>query len=373
MRRVIPTNAFRADIGQRLGTERDEQGRVWCQLFPLGEWYRKDFPNGHLNLTSDVMSQFVANWRSAGSPALPVDYEHDESGPASGWIENLRLSSSGELEAAIKWTDEAAADIKADRRRYLSPTWTMTHSDRRSGELGGPWLYGAALTNSPFYDSMPRVAASSADADETTQPPDVKEKHNMIPELKKRCALALKCAEDCTDEDLVAAIEAKCQLQAAAQESEGKLTAALKTAGDETAKLTARIGELEATASKHAEELFERDFKDIFDAGLAAGRKGLPAMRDTLHATAKAMGAKGLETVKTLIASMGEVPLTTTGISGKDAGAPDAKAASSEVEAFIAEQMKAGKSFVEAQRAANFAHREAVEKSFAVVTTKPQG
>ena len=37
-------------------------------------------------------------------------------------------------------------------------------ANRRTGAKGGPWLYGAALLNDPFYDSMPRVAASAAEA-----------------------------------------------------------------------------------------------------------------------------------------------------------------------------------------------------------------
>ena len=60
--------------------------------------------------------------------------------------------------------EPAAAAIKADEKRYLSPTWSMSHANRRTGAKGGPWLYGAALLNDPFYDSMPRVAASDTAA-----------------------------------------------------------------------------------------------------------------------------------------------------------------------------------------------------------------
>lgn len=370
MKRLIPANAYRADIGQRLGTERDAAGRVWCQVFPLGEWHRKDFPDGHLNLTADLLAQFIANWRAAGSPALPVDYEHEETGPASGWIEDLRQSPAGELEGAIKWTDEAAADIKADKRRYLSPTWAMQHVDRRTGEPGGPWLYGAALTNSPFYDSMPRVAATATSVAETTQPTQTKERR-MLPELKKRMAAALKCAEDCSDEDMVTAIEAKCASQASASDVEGKLTAAVKTAADEAVKLTARIAALEADKAKHEKELFTRDFEAVFEAGLKAGRVGLPAMKDTLRATAEAMG---LPVVKTLIDSMAPVALAPVGVAGAAGGSTGdaAKTAEAEITAFVEEKMKAGATYIDAMRAANIVKRDVVERAFSSTnSTKP--
>ena len=356
--RLTPRDAFRADVGQRIGVERDAAGRVWCQLFPLGEWHRSDFPGGRLELTADLFAQFIANWRAGGSPSLPCDYNHDEDGPASGWIEDLRIGASGELEGAIKWNERAAAEIKADEKRYLSPTWSMQHVNRTSGEKGGPWLYGAALLNDPFFDSMPRVAATAA--------PTTKE-HNM--EFKKRIAAAFGMPEDTSDEELATKCEAMCKSSASAGEDAGKLTASLTAATDTTVKLTARVAELEASEKLHAAAIFDRDFDTAFAAELAAGRQGLPDMKDTLKSVASSLG---MDAAKKLMAALPAVKLTEKGIAGAESKSPEA--ALSEVDAFVAAQMKDGKSFVEATRAANIAHRAAVEAAYSLVsTTKREG
>lgn len=366
MKRLTPRNAYRGEVGQRIASERDEAGRVWCQLFPLGEWHRADFPGGRIELTTKLLSEFIANWKREGSPALPVDYHHEEQDEASGWIEDLRISATGALEGAIKWTDDAAALIKADKYRYLSPTWTMAYVSRTSGEKAGPWLYGAALLNDPFFHSMPRVAASSADADESTHHTN-QEKHHMD---KKRICAALGLSEDCGDEEVMAAIEAKCKATAAAGEEAGKLTAALKSASDDTAKLMARVTELEAKDAKHAEELFERDFEAAYDEALRAGRQGLPALKETLKATAKVAGL-GLDAAKKMMASLPTVPLTETGISGKptDSVGDAAKQFANEV----AEKQKAGLSYVDAVRAVTLSNKALADKAFplTLTTTNP--
>jgi len=349
MRRTAPKDAYRAEVSFPLGTERDEVGRVWCQLFPLGERHRPDFPGGKLNLTPDVMAAFVANWEKAGCPALPVDYEHDEEGPASGWIENLRVSPSGELEGAIRWTDDAAKDIKADRRRYLSPTWAMQHTDRRTGAKGGPWLYGAALTNTPFFHEMPRVAASHS---ETTHNPNGLRAMETAMDKKRICA-ALGLPEDTDDTAVMEAIEAKCATKASNPDAD-KLRAALTATTEEATKLAARVAALEAEKAKAEAAAFERDV----DALLALPKAGLPAMAEVVRAHAKAVG---LESAKKLVASLPDVPTAPVGTAGKEGTKGDAEA---ELEAFVSEKMKAGMSYVQAMRAAAFEKREAVTAAF---------
>ena len=358
---------YRANVGLPLGVERDEDGRVWCQLFPLGEWHRADFPNGKLKLTPELLDQFINNWKAGGSPALPVDYNHDEEGPAAGWIEALRLSPDGVLEAAIKWTDAAAEDIKQDKRRYLSPTWAMKHANRRTGELGGPWLYGAALTNTPYYDSMPRVAAS--DSSETTQPlpPALKAKEQQMD--KKRICAALGLPEDTDDEKVMEAIEAyaKAKAEAAPLDDEkeeeekkeasakaSKLRAALEASTTETAKLAARVASLEADKAAMVEAAFERDFADV----MKASKAGLATMKDTLHATAKAIG---LDAVKSIVAALPDVPTSEMGVSGKaDEASGDVNA---RIEALVVEKMKAGMKAQDAYAAVMREHRDLAEKA----------
>ena len=361
--RMTPRGAFRADVGSRIGVEKDAQGRVWCQLFPLGEWHRSDFKGGKLELTPELFAQFIANWKAGGSPALPVDYDHKEDGPASGWIEDLRVAPTGELQGAIKWNERAAAEIKADERRYLSPTWAMQHINRTSGEKGGPWLYGAALLNDPFFDSMPRVAATAIADSDATNP---NKEHDVS---LTRIAAALSLIPAASEDAVLDAIETLKKSHASAGDEAGKLKAAHKSASDELTKLTARNAELEANDKKHTEALFERDFEAAFKAGLDEGRQGLPDLKETLRATAL-VPSLGLDAAKKMIAALHKLPLAAKGIGSDDGDTKDkSKKAEVELESFVAEQMKAGKTYVEAMRAANSVKRSVVESAFAGVTT----
>lgn len=341
--------------------ERDAEGRVWTQLFPLGKWARKDFPGGEIDLTPDLFGAFIANWKAGGRPALPVDYEHKEDGPASGWIEDLRIGPSGELQGAVKWTDDAAGDIKADRRRYLSPTWAMQHVNRRTGEKGGPWLYGAALTNTPFFDSMPRVAASAAGAAQsptsTTEALAGQEKRMD----KKRICAALGLPEDSGDEAVMTAIEAACKARASAADVEGKLTAAVKVTSDLDAKLKASEAEL---TKLRAERLTEQ-----VDAAIAAGKaegKALDALAESIKLVAS---TAGLDAAKKLIAGVApSVPLDTVGTGGSSAPI-DAKDAQKKLEALADEKVKAGMKPTEAWRAACRENRALAEICFPTTST----
>lgn len=348
---------FRAQQSSRIGTERDAAGRVWCSLFPLGTWHRSDFPNGKLDLTPELLAQFIANWKAGGSPPLPVDYNHEEDGPAAGWIEDLRLSATGELEGAIKWTDEAAEDIKADRRRYLSPTWAMQHVNRRTGAKGGPWLYGAALLNDPFYDSMPRVAASaalSAASSPTHQPTEALAGQEKRMDKKRICA-ALGLPEDCGDEEVMAAIEAKCKATASAADDAEKLTAAVKAKDDTEAKLKAALEDGE----KLRAALVERDALALIDAGKREG-KALEPLRDIIIAAAK----RDMEEAKKLVAAFPvSVPLQPVGEPVKTEQPGDAV---KQFEALVAEKLAAGMKSPEAYRAVAAEHRELAAKAFSL-------
>lgn len=283
----------------------------WNPLFPEGEWVHHT--GGRQAYTPELVAEFIANWEAAGRPALPVTLGHvpddlpfadrEEAAKAKGWIEDLRASDGGGLaiEAAIKWNDAGKALIDADEVRYISPEWSMKHIDRRSGKVGGAWIYGAALTNNPFFNSMPRVAAS--DAPIPTHQPNptaspAKEQHvNISPLMRARLGLA----EGATAEDVSAAFEKFIasqeseKLTAAAQST--KLTALAATVDALKASNEALVKQLDTEkATREATEL-----KAVLDAAQREGK----AMPDTLRASmADYAKAAGIEGVKTLVASL---------------------------------------------------------------------
>lgn len=323
---------FKALASSRLSVERDAEGRVWTQLFPLGTWHRSDFPGGKVDLTAQFLASFITSWKAGGSPPLPLDYDHNEKGPASGWIEDLRQSPTGELEGAVKWTDDAAAEIKADKRRYLSPTWSMQHVNRRTGEKGGPWLYGAALLNDPFYDSMPRVAAAA---------PSPQPEHPMNEDQLKILRANLGLSATATiDEILQFKLEGPEKLTAAVKAAVDPLELKLKASQDEVAALKASA-ETEKT-TRFAEQV----------AALVADGKREGRALDALVATELFKAAKTVDQVKAAIAAVPPtVPLTMKG----NPGAPEALTAAnarSKYDAIVAEKVKAGVPYRDAARAA---------------------
>lgn len=322
---------FRAYASSRINVERDAEGRVWTQLFPLGTWHRSDFPGGKVELTPKLLAEFIVSWKAGGSPPLPVDYDHKEDGPASGWIEDLRQSPTGELEGAVKWTDDAAAEIKADKRRYLSPTWSMQHTNRRTGEKGGPWLYGAALLNDPFYDSMPRVAAAAP----TPQHP---KGNTMNEEQLKTLRANLGLPEDAT-------LEAILSFKPAADVSE-KLTASVKLTGDLEAKLTAASAELVTLKAAADAAKVERFNEQVAAAIKEAKLEGRAV--DSLVATKVFKAATDIESVRELLATVAkDVPLQAKGTPGTGAQLTAADARK-QYDAAIDAKVKAGAKYVDA-------------------------
>lgn len=208
----------------------------WCMLMPRGVWARSDFPGKKFDFTPDFLGKMVANWERHGSPALPVDYHHEEQAPASGWIEDLDLRDDG-LYGLVKWTDSARAKIKADEYRHLSPTWAFDSNDRNDGNPQGPWLFGAALLNDPFFDSMPRVAASAPK-------PTQHQQENTVNKTQL-CAL-LGIAADSTDEQIDAAVLKANASKGSADAATQKLTASLEVVKGELTKASERVTALEA-------------------------------------------------------------------------------------------------------------------------------
>ena len=127
------------------------------------------------------------------------------------------------------------------------------------------------------------------------------------------------------------------------------------------------MAELEGNEAKHAAALFERDFETAFKASLDEGRTGLPDMRDTLHSVAVTVG---LPAAVKLMAALPRLVMAEQGIAGKPA-ADTTQSAAGELEAFVTEQMKSGRTYVEAMRAANVAKRGAVEATFTNVIALP--
>jgi len=315
---MTPRPRFRAD-SSLLSKRKEADGRVWCMLFPTGVWSRADFPEGQVDFNAQLFAQMIESWQAAKKPALPITFHHaDPWGPAeakeaAGWIEELKADADG-LWGLVKWTADAAELIEADKYRYLSPEWSMASTDRRSGEPSGPWCFGAALLNDPFFHEMPRVAAQQQP---THQPPaaQAEEQHMTL----KRINRALGLAEGVDEEAAFAAVE---KLVASSKVTEEKLTAAaakdvkLTALEANVATLKAAHDALAEENAKHKAEMLSRDVDGLIASALAEGKPMSDPMRETVRTVASKLG---LDEAKKLIANLPKVvsPGKEVGVTGE--------------------------------------------------------
>lgn len=329
-------------ITMRLVADAGGKGPKWNPLFPKGEWVHHS--GKHQNYTPEQVAEFIASWKAQGSPALPVFFRHapnpdakpsvkdmQDAEIAYGWIEDLRAADTDadvSVEALIAWNKDGRELIDNDRVRFISPEWSMQHIDRRTGELAGPVIYAAALTNDPFFNSMPRVAASASPAP-THQPTTEarKAEENTMTEAQKEIRRQLGLLEAATDAEVSEKLKAnaaeaeKLKATVAAMEAE-KLTASASKG--ETAKLAAELAVLKASNEaitsqlKAAEEARNAgELKSLLDAAQREGK----AMPETLRAAmADYAKVSGLDAAKKMIASLPVAfsPGKEKGISGNE-------------------------------------------------------
>ncbi len=333
---------------------------------PAGTFHRGDFgPKGVLTFDRAFFEKVIANWKKVGSPGLPVDRFHwggsdntavrAEDKAAVGFIEDLRIGASGDLEGLTRWNADGKADIEADRFRYFSPEFHWDWTDQRTGSSQGPTLFGGGLLNDPYFKELPRLAASDAPTKE----------HNVN---KKLLCARLGIPEDSTDEAINAALEKAEPVKAAATDE--TLKASLETLKGELAKQTAAAAD--ATKRVAAMEKAEAD-------------RALAALQDSLMKAGK-LKADDKPRVEKLVAALGIVDATALtaswpvvvelgerGIPGESTATGDSQeVAHQKFDKLVSEEMQKSKcSSREAVRRVTAAHRELAVKALTVSTQKP--
>lgn len=326
----------------------------WSQLFPLGKWHGANLApvGGSIDLTASMLAEMVSNWKAAGSPSLPIYFHHpppiDEVPPekrkdvfrAAGHIEDLRVTATG-VEAQIAWSAEGQKSVDGDEYRFISPEWQPRDRDRRTGESRGWTVTGAALTDTPFFHEMPRVAAAA--------PTRTKEQQM---EFLTKVATLLGLAASSTEETVIASLTTL-KGEAAPE----KLTAAVKGATEPLElKLKAAQEEvvtLKAAADASGKERFAEQVAAAIKEAKLEGRAV-----DTLVATKMFKAATTIEDVRELLATAtkGEVPLVAKGEPIKGDVALTAANARAKYDGLVAAEVAKGTKYVEAARLIAKAH-----------------
>lgn len=137
-----------ADKGGKLPTE--------IQVLPLGEW--ETIPYGRMVITTDHLSQIVANFNAGIRKAVPVDVDHN-GGMAAGWINSLEAKEDG-LYATVDWNSYGQDLLTEKKYKLFSPEWSFEYRDPEKGTQHGAVLVAGSLTNRPLFKELDFIVAS---------------------------------------------------------------------------------------------------------------------------------------------------------------------------------------------------------------------
>lgn len=143
----------------------------WVQVAKVGIWkgYRTSSGLKTITITSAHLKKAVENFDAAAGDRRVIDYEHaslekaprGEKNPAAGWVVALETRSNDEeLWAKCEWTPTAATEISESQYRYVSPVIFWVWVDPQTGKDIGTFFHSLALTNTPFFEELPGLAAS---------------------------------------------------------------------------------------------------------------------------------------------------------------------------------------------------------------------
>ncbi len=138
----------------------DDEGRSWIEVMPTatearnGRWY--------FTITAEDLDAAAA-YIKANPDRIPIDYDHrgsDGDTRAAGWFTGNAEVRDGLLVAEVKWTPQAVQEIRDGAFRFISPEWSMTNTDKKSGLMTKfKEMLAATLTNRPFFKEMAAVTA----------------------------------------------------------------------------------------------------------------------------------------------------------------------------------------------------------------------
>ena len=143
--KLLPAGSFSAHDGRPAGLE-----DVTCAAWVL----------------TDAVGTALVQAARQRQREFVIDYEHStlkskDSGqpaPAAGWFSALEYVPDDGLYATdVRWTDKAAAMLRAGEYRYRSPVFSF---NKHTGLVDG--FHSLALTNDPGLDVLPALAQLSA-------------------------------------------------------------------------------------------------------------------------------------------------------------------------------------------------------------------
>lgn len=131
------------------------------QIFKTGTFFHPQY--GKFVITPEILKNMEQNFKAnVRGIDLAVDYKHDNTNIAAGWIKSVSLSEDGNaLYADVEWTPNGKRVLNEKEFRYVSPEFTANYTDNETLKKFGPTLLGAGLTNRPVIKGMDAVVELS--------------------------------------------------------------------------------------------------------------------------------------------------------------------------------------------------------------------
>jgi len=129
-------------------------------IVPLGTWWRY---GREMTISRAMVDRMVERFSKRKIPVV-IDYEHQtlygSKAPAGGWIQQVMSSDTG-LKAKVQWVGSAQKEIEGGEYAFISPVIFWQVEDRDTGLMEGPEIQSCGLTNDPFFQELPPLAASN--------------------------------------------------------------------------------------------------------------------------------------------------------------------------------------------------------------------
>ena len=205
----------------------------WIQIACTGRWegYQLDGRRRPFAITLRDLEQMVANFEADPRGRVVMDWEHQtlhtqrngQPAPAVAWITGLQVRPLADgqhgLFAQVEWTARGHTWVAAKEYSFVSPVIVFNATDRVTATNAGTRLHSVALTNNPFLQELPAVAATEPTTEstmltvllsllalpESATEPEAVTKVTALTEGRKRVLTELELPETATPVDIEAA------------------------------------------------------------------------------------------------------------------------------------------------------------------------
>lgn len=233
-----------------------------------------------------IVDQFREAAKMEGWPGVLVDREHfscdyDKPSDAMAWAVDIRVAEDGSIWTKWEFTPTGKELFESKTLINRSPVLRLEKIDEKTFK---PYqLDSIGMTNTPHFKTLSPTAAAKAAANQNH-----KGESDMDPEI----IAALGLAEGATKEDVLAAIKAMKDAQAAA---EAKATDA-ETKKDE-AEAKCRGFEADAFIAKNADKIGDvAAFKEVYVKDPALAQKAIGAFKAQKNPSTTRIVAKTAQT-----------------------------------------------------------------------------